>query len=194
MRKPNNYANTTAPGDFKRLPAGGYICQIIKAEETRSSKGNPMMKVALEIDEGEYAGFFGNLWRELKLSSDRPSEVKYPNEGIAYIVTVDRDGNCSKSFKGFCSALEDSGTQVWSDKDELLPLKGAKVGVIFRREENEYNGRTFWKTKPIGFRAMQRILDGDFTVPDDKPLGNPYAGTGFESADSFAAAEDDIPF
>ena len=194
MRKPNNYANTTAAGDFKKLPAGGYVCQILKAEETKSSTGKPMLKLALEICEGEYAGFFQLLWREKKLGSERPTEVKYPNEGMAYILTEDQEGNCSRTFKALCTALEESGTKVWSEKDELMPLKDAKVGVIFRREEDSYNGRTFWKTRPIGYRSVKRILDGDFTVPEDKYLPNNITGTGFQSVDSFSAAEDDIPF
>ena len=194
MRKPNNYENTTVPGSFKRFPAGGYVCDIVKMEETKSKAGKPMLKVALEISEGEYAGFFGNLFRERRLSSNKPQEVKYPNEGIAYILTEDDEGNCNRNFKGFCTALEESGSAVWSDDDKLNNLTGLTVGVIFRREEDEYNGKTFWKTRPISFRSVQKIQEGDFTVPDDKYLDINYTGTGFDQTDTFVAAQDDIPF
>lgn len=204
MVKPNNYNSTSVDGDFIVLPADGYVCQILGIEETVSqNSGKEMLKVALDICEGDYAGFFQMKWKEKKLGAENPSTVKYPSDGIAYIVTEDANGNCSKRFKGFCTALEDSGIEVWGANDEFLigNVKNAKVGVIFRREESEYNGKTYWNTKPMTFRSVQRIEDGDYTIPDDKylekPIGfNPYTPTvpPTVETDSFSAAEDDIPF
>ena len=193
MKKPNNYANTKT--ESKKLPAGGYICKIVAAKETESKTGRPMLKVALEILEGEYRGFFSELWKDKKMAAF-PNEAKYPNEGTAYILTEDNDGNCSRSFKGFCTALEESGATVWGPNDELADLKGAEVGVIFRREENEYNGRTFWQTKPLSFRSIDTIRSGGYTVPEDKPLeqnaapANPWDDT----PQGFTKVNEDIPF
>ena len=204
MKKPNNYANTTT--ESKKLPAGGYICKIVACKETESKAGKPMLKIALEILEGEHRGFFAELWRDRKMAAF-PNEAKYPNEGTAYILTEDYEGNCSKSFKGFCTALEDSGNIVWNAQDELADLTGAVVGVLFRREENEYEGRTFWQTKPFSFRSVDRIRKGDYTVPEDKPLtqsaqpGSSYQQGSYQNSyqgayqgSPYESVKEDIPF
>lgn len=186
MRKPNNYENTSA-GESKRLPAGGYICSIVSAEETKSRAGRPMLKVELEIAEGDYKGWFNEVWTAKKLAAF-PNEAKYPNEGTAYVLAEDSAGNCSRNFKQFCTALEDSGNIVW-DGGELADLTGSVVGVIFRREENEYNGKRYWQTKPLSFRSIETIHSGKFTVPEDKPMAEAepqYKG--------FKAVNEDCPF
>ena len=185
MRKPNNYENTST-GESRRLPAGGYICTVVSCTETKSRAGRPMLKIELEIAEGDFKGWFNEIWTERRMAKF-PDEVKYPHEGASYIVTEDNDGNCSRSFKQFCTALEDSGAIVWNG-DELADLTGAVVGVIFRREEGEYNGKRYWQTKPMAYRSVDTIRQGKFTVPEDKPLAEP------EQYPGFTAVSDDCPF
>ena len=77
-------------------------------------------------------------------------------------------------------------------------MKNAEVGVIFQNVEQEYNGKTYWRATPWGFRSIESIAMDDYFIPDDKPLPVTY-GTGFTPTssgndDSFSAAEDDIPF
>ena len=186
-------------GGGATLPAGGYICQILKAEERNNKNGKPMVVLALDICEGDFAGFFQTKWKNKKLGADKPSEVKYPNDGMWYVNVENTDGTTNRSFKGLCTALEDSGVEVWNAKKEFLMdnLQNAKVGVIFRREENEWNGNTYWQTKAFGARSITTIESGDFTVPEDKPIAqnnNYNFPQDISGVDSFSAAEDDIPF
>ena len=58
-RKPSDY-DSVRVGDYKVLPAGGYICRILKAEETTSSTGKPMLKIAFDIADGDFTGW--SLW------------------------------------------------------------------------------------------------------------------------------------
>lgn len=192
MRKPNNYENTVT--EPKKLPAGGYVCQILACEETKSKAGADMLKVAFEIAEGEYKGFFAELWQNKKMAAF-PDEAKYPREGTDYILTSDADGNCSRKFKGFCTALEDSGATVWV-RNELADLEGARVGVIFRREETEYNGRSWWQTIPMSYRSVDTIREGKYKVPEDKPLPAPAYPQYQQPAapQGFTAVTEDIPF
>lgn len=188
-KKPKDYDDVRI-GESRILPAGGYICKILKAEETESKAGRPMIKVAFDITEGEYAGYFRERFDAWKAAADDPSEVKWPFAGTKWILLFDNEGGTNRDFKSFCTALEDSGTEVWkNDMIDAARLKDAKVGVIFRREEHEYIGRT-WRTVPFGFRSVKAIQEGNFNVPEDKPLP-PKAS---EPADSFSALEDDIPF
>lgn len=189
FKKPKDYDNVRIGGE-KILPAGGYICRIIKAAETESKAGRPMIKVIFDIEDGEYAGYFREKFDAWKAASEDPAEVKWPFAGTKWILLFDNEGGTNRDFKSFCTALEDSGTEVWkNDMIDAARLKDAKVGVIFRREEHEYIGRT-WRTVPFGFRSVKAIQDGNFNVPEDKPL----PARAPEPADSFSALEDDIPF
>ena len=205
IHKGSDYESVSGFGqsDFKTLPKGGYICRIIMAEEkaTAPEKGNkPMIHIAFDIVEGEYTGYFMNLFQSRKKRDavENPTkETKYPFEGQAWIMVNDyNDPNkTSRKFKGFCTAVEESGTEIWdlNGNLDLARIKGAEVGVIFQDVESEYNGKTSWRAIPWGFRSIESIASGDYFVPDDKPLPTTY-GTGFAETDTFSAAEDDIPF
>lgn len=192
-KKPKDYDDIKVSGDFKVLPADGYICEILKAEETTSKKGQPMIKIAFDIEVGAFKGYFREMFDGWKASSDDPSTVKWPFTGTKWIMLYDTEGATNRDFKSFCTALEDSGTEVWkNDMINVASLKGALVGIIFRREEHEYNNARSWRTVPWGFRSVEAIENGTFKVPDDKPL--PAKRSIEDITDSFSAAEDDIPF
>ena len=211
MYKPNDYDSITL-SNFKELPPSGYVCRIIKAEERKTSTDKPMLVVALDICEGEYCGYFMNLFRERKKNSETPLRVKYPNNGMAYIVVLNAEGQTRKQFKSFVTSVEESGRHIeWGD-NFCKSLEGATVGVLFGREEYEGNdGKNHWSTKPFFFRSVDKILSGDWTTPEDRPLPEMvgYGASGFSTqsvstlfgndvpvseVDSFNAAEDDIPF
>lgn len=205
IKKGNDYDSTSAFGqsEFKSLPKGGYVCRIMMAEETKSSTGKPMLHIAFDIIEGEYTGYFMNLYQSRKKSNTDPTrEVKWAFEGQKWIMLNDYEdpNKTSRQFKGFCTAVEDSGTEIWNLDGELAldRVKNAEVGIVFQDVEQEYNGKTYWRAIPWGFRSIESIATGDYFIPDDKPLPATY-GTGFTPVtstenDSFSAAEDSIPF
>ena len=59
-----NYNDVQVGGDFKALPGGGYICRILSAKMTTNNKGLPMIEVAIDISDGEYAQYFHKLYRD----------------------------------------------------------------------------------------------------------------------------------
>ena len=191
--KPSDFDSVNPFSDYKELPPGGYVCEILNAKEEVSQAGNDMIVLMLDIVEGEQTNYFRNLFQQRKENSDNPASVKYPFDGKAY-VTFTYQGKTTKKFKALCTSVEEDGkTIIWGSKF-AESLKGAKIGVIFRREESEgrgdNEGKTFWNTKPYAFRSAQTIRDGDFTVPDDVPLA-PSA----ETESNFTALSDaDIPF
>lgn len=195
FRKPKDY-DSVSVGDYKVLPAGGYICRIIKAEDTTSKSNKPMLKVAFDICDGEYTGYFMDYFQSKKEAAEDPAEVKWPFSGTKWIMYYDKEGRTNRDFKAFCTALEESGTDVWkNDVLDVSAMKNAMIGIIFRREEQEYMNVTSWRTVPFRFRSVKAIEDGDYKVPEDKPHETAFAGTAFTPAnDSFSAAEDDIPF
>ena len=192
FRKPKDYDDVKV-GERKILPAGGYVCKILKAEETESRTGKQMVKVAFDIAEGEFKGYFREMFDAWKANADDPQSVKWPFTGTKWILLYDNEGATNRGFKSFCTALEDSGTNAWKKETfDVQALKDAKVGIIFRREEHEYMNTRSWRTVPAWFRSVDAVKAGDFTVPDDKPL--PQKVGNFEITDSFSAAEDEIPF
>lgn len=214
ISKPNDYEQTTSFGasDYKSLPKGGYVCRILKAEEMNDKNGNPMIHIAFDIIDGEYTGYFMNLYQSRKKSNTDPmKEVKYPFGGQMWIAVNDYEDpkKTNRKFKGFCTALEESGTQVWNGNQFMLQnLKDAQIGIVFQNVEKEYEGKTRWETVPWGCRSVEAIDSGDYFIPDDKPLppqqnnGFSSQSNGFSSAssgsnanlDSFAQAEQDLPF
>lgn len=197
--KPNGYDEVNPWSEYEELPPGGYVCQILNAKEETSKAGNEMLVVMLDIIEGEHANYFRNLYKDRKDNSSDPFNVKYPLDGMAYI-TFEYNGKTTKKFKAFCTSVEESGGKiVWGDSF-AENLKGAKIGVLFGREETEgrgkNEGKTFWNCRPVNFRSVQTIHDGNFTIPKDKPLESsseselePSKPEGFT-----ALTEDSIPF
>ena len=190
FKKPKDY-DSVKVGEPRILPAGGYICRILNAEETESRNRKPMLKVSFDIDEGEYKGYFRDLFKGWKESSDDPATVKWPFTGTKWVMFYNSEGKTNRDFKSFCTALEDSGTKVWiNDTFDVNGLRGATLGLIFRREEHEYNNARSWRTVPVGFRSVKTIEDGNYNVPEDKPLPEPI----LTETDSFQALEEDLPF
>jgi len=189
FRKPKDY-DYVRVGESRILPAGGYVCKILKAEETESKTGKPMLKIAIDITDGEYAGYFKDMFQNWKASSDDPKSVKWPFTGTKWILFYDNEGKTNRDFKSFCTALEDSGISVWrGDMFDVGALKDANVGIIFRREEHEHNNARSWRTVPYRFRSVRAIEEGTYNVPEDKPLP-----PRMELDDSFETLEEDLPF
>ena len=195
IRKPDDYETASIHGEgFKALPKGGYVCRIIDAGEDVDRNGNPMVLIAFDIVEGEYTDYFKNLFQKRKeknLGTAKPAS--YPFEGRAWIQVTDYNDRTKTSpkFKGFCTAVIKSGTEIWLPNGQLdtPKLKGALVGVIYQNQEKEYEGKTSWRAVPWGFRDINAIRSGDYFVPKDKPLPqqNNYGyGADYGSGNSFS--------
>ena len=67
------------------------------------------------------------------------------------------------------------------------------LGVVFRREQYEYNGELKWSCKPYSVRHIEDIRAGKVKVPEDKYLNQ--GGIAAESpGDSFEVIDADVPF
>lgn len=201
----NDY-DSVSVGGGKTLPAGGYVCKIIKARVTESSDHLPMVEALFDICEGEYANYFGDKHRR-NLMNDPKSE--YPRSGRIKVVAVDAEGKTKRVFKSFNTAVEHSNDFILPrDTNAYLnALAGKYVGVIFGREEFKgTDGKNHWATKPRWYRSVEDIENGDYEVPEDTYLA-PSAPSAFGSGvndlfgdvpvtevDSFNAVMDDIPF
>lgn len=170
MQKPQDFDNVQAFGDFVPLPAGGYVCRIMGVEETASRAGVPMIKISLDIAEGQYKDYFANQYR-----ANTRADKKWSYSAIINQLVYDTSGNNStnRGFKTFVTSVCESNqgfNVAWGDGFSAC-FKNRLVGVLFGREE--YIGtdwKTHWSTKALNFRSVKTIRDGGFKIPADKPL------------------------
>lgn len=166
MQKPNDYDQTIAnPDGFEALPAGGYVCKIMEVKEVKSSTGKEMLKISLDIAEGEKKDFFANAYK-----ADDRKEKKWG--AVMHIVTEGDYGTAN--LKRFVTAVERSNkgfAVAWGAKFEAC-FKGKLVGCLFR-EEDYLNAMNEKKTavKPFMFRTADKIREG-VPVPERKELSD----------------------
>jgi len=184
MRKPQGYDDAQAyTGDYKTLPAGGYICEIKKVDDVLSRSGQPMWAIFLDIASGEYKGYWEEMYRSKKNTN---GQAKWP-----CIYNQLTEGKSTSFLKGIITCLETSNNGYkhdWNNNIDIL--KGKRIGVIFGREQyGKSDGKAGWATKPQSFRSVKTIETGDFEIPEDKLLYNNSLTT-----DAFMANKDDLPF
>lgn len=198
MEKVNNWDKVqAATGEREELPAGGYICRIMGAKEVeyKSQDGKPFHKleISIKIEEGPYKGFYTRDYRSQALFGQQKWKGVLrpycPTNG-----TSDQDRRSQGIFKSITDAIEASNPgYVWDWNEN--GLKGKLVGVMFRSEEWEFDGRTGWKTQPYRFTATEYIRSGEFGIPKPKPLpanrkpSYPSSNNGFEEL-----SDSDLPF
>lgn len=190
MQKPNDFDTAKATGEYSPLPAGGYVCKIVGVEETKSKNGKDMVKIALDIVEGEEKDRFMNQYK-----SDTREFKKWPVGATMYQLTYDQNGNTHGRFKQFtnCAVESNPGFEIVWGNGFAGCFKGKLVGVVFGREQYEaQDGNLRWNTKAQFFKTVEEIRSGDFKVPEDKLLKKAAASSvpeGFE-----AINDKDIPF
>lgn len=187
MKKPNNYDNTAVQGTFEPLKLGGHVCKIIKLEETKSSTGKDMLKIALDIAEGEQAGYY-----KKQFDADTRADKKWGC--MVYVVVEDKDGNTSTGFKTFCDSAEKSngGFAIKWGEDFATQFKNKLVGGIFGREEYKNNNQELkFSTKCRYFTTVEKARKG-IEAPKDKLLQGVVHDR--DMAPTHDEEEDDMPF
>ena len=189
MREFKGFEAKKVGGGRDPLPAGGYVCEIKNAKE-EAYKWGSVLVLAIEVIEGEYAGF----WKKDFDNNDR-DDKKW--RGTYRINVPSDDGSPQdewnkRTFGNFIWAIEESNPGyrwAWDEKT----LKGKKLGVLYRNEEWEMNGKTGWTTKAAGSVSVEDCRAGKFRLPKDRPLKNRPVQ---EQTDPIATAddEDDLPF
>ncbi len=179
------------PASREKLPAGGYIARILKAEETQYSWGNVLI-ISFDISEGEHKDFFALDYR-----SQEAEDRKW--RGTFRLNTpkddgTEKDGWTKKKFGGTMWAIEASNPGYHWDWDESK-LKGRTVGVLFRDKEWQFSGLTGWTTECCAMCEVDAIRNNTFKMPKPKPLASANAsapdGSAFTPVDE---APEDLPF
>lgn len=168
IKRPNNWNEVREFSDSQKLPVDAYVCKIRRAAVQNNGYGDQLC-LLLDIHEGEFAGFYDN---DFKNNTNQNKKWK----GVLRVWLPKDDGSekdewTKSAFKGMVTAFEKSNPGYQWNWDEAS-LVGKLIGVLFRNEEWEYNNYTGWTVRPFKTISVDRVREGDFTLPADKPLKN----------------------
>lgn len=193
MQKPNNFDNTQTAGGFTPLSVGGHHLIIKRVEETKSSTGKDMIVVAFDTAPGDSQP---NYFSEQFAADIRP-EKKWPRSGRQYIVCVDNNQDCSKSFKSFITSVEESNSGFTTQWGETFAsqFKDKRVGGVFGMVESEYQGKVTKRSELRWFCSDNKVDSA--RVPEPKLLPNNNVTSSSTVSDFMNipdGTEEEIPF
>lgn len=166
IRRPNNWNDVKEFSDRQKLPLGAYVCKVRNAIVQGSERGEQLC-ILFDITEGEHAGFFAN---EFNASTNPDKKWKgVLKQWLPKDNGTEKDEWTKSSLKGMTTAFEKSNTGYCWDWNETS-LIGRLIGVLFRNEEWEYEGKTGWAVRPFRAISVDSVRDATFTLPKDKPL------------------------
>ena len=176
------YADAEAStGDFKKLPAGGYIARITAVEDKDDKE---YLSITFDIAEGEFKGFYGDDWGK-----------EHP---YAHSFVRSYKDKALGMFKGFLKAVDESNGTNYEKQAEKgfkeQELVGKVVGVLIGYEEYMSNrGEVRERTTVTATRSVETIRTGNYKVPELKKYVSEPAPVspvpGFEGIKA-----DDLPF
>lgn len=196
IRRPNNWNEVQEFAERPKLPLGAYVCKVKKAVVQNNSYGDQLC-LLFDIAEGEHKGFYDE---EFKLNTQKDKKWK----GVLRVWIPKDDGSekdelTKRAFKGVVTSFEKSNPGYQWNWDENS-LAGKMIGVLFRDEEWEYNGKRGWAVRPFRALSIDTVRNGEYTIPEEKPLKNKESGsdgfTSYGSNQSFTelADEEELPF
>lgn len=180
IRKPNNWNEVREPSEFVKLPLGAYVCKIRQVAIQNNGYGDQLF-ILFDISEGDYAGYFANDFK-----NNQNADKKWKGVLRQWLPKDDgseKDEWTKSAFKGLIMSIEKSNPGYVFDWNENS-LVGKQIGVLFRNEEWDYNGKHGWAVRPFRAISVDSLRSGDFRLPADKPLKNK------SSADSYGGFGD----
>lgn len=196
IRRPTNWNDVKEFSDRQKLPLGAYVCKVKKAAVQETEWGEQLC-ILFDIAEGEYSGFFNN---EFNANTNPDKKWKgVLKQWLPKDNGTEKDEWTKSSLKGMITAFEKSNAGYRWDWNEAS-LTGRLIGILFRNEEWEYEGKTGWTVRPFRAISVDSVLEKTFTLPKDKPLKKESVTSGYVNApvpDSYGFTDitsDDIPF
>ena len=192
MQMPKNFESVSA-GGFTPVTLGGHICIIREVIEMQSKAGAPMVRVNLDFDQADtQPGYFAKAFAD-----DVRPDKKWPNNGGRYIVTEDRDGNCSRAFKQFITCWEKSNeTEIEWGAGFSKQFIDTKIGAVYGEVENEYNDKISMRREIRWFVPVDDAEGADVPAPKylegNAPRMQKTDASGF--SDLPTTDEEDLPF
>lgn len=193
----------------KDIVPGGYILKVKDAKIARFSAGSVAIKLAFDIEEGEFKGYYSHLYNYNK-SGQYSENARWKGVyNIFYPSSSDPEQKKREiaSFKRTITAFNDSNkAQIDPTKKfSLDAFKGKLVGGVFGLSDWEWNGKNGTKCECRWLIGVERVRSGEFELPKHKGVNGkvPEAsklGTSSTAQSSLVSdfveiiSEGDIPF
>ena len=192
IKKPNNWNNVQEFSDRQKLPLGAYVCKVKKAVVQSTDWGDQLC-ILFDIAEGAFKDFYNTDFATSTIEDKKWKGVL--KQWLPKDDGTEKDEWTKSSFKGMVTSFEKSNAGYQWDWNEAS-LAGKMVGIVFRNEEWEYNGKHGWAVRPLRAISVDSVRNGTFTLPNDKPLKNRDSASA-PIPDSYGFTDissDDIPF
>lgn len=193
IKKPTGYDEAQAfDGDFKQLPAGGYVCVVKKVFPTLTNNDKEAVMIFFDIAQGEYANYYSKIY-----DADTRKDKKW--SGSKTQCTEDK---ALSFFKGFVTSIENSNPGFkfdWNSENNEKTLENKLFGGVFQREQYLKDGKPRFSTKLIEYRSVESIKKGIEPPPDkllepNKSNSNTYIPDTYKPNFQDVTDDSDLPF
>ena len=190
------YDKTKRKKSYQQLPKAAYVVKIKAAKEEPNKSGNGShLKIAFDIAEGEYRGFYENQYE------NRTEDKKWPNDAT-YMLNIPTDG-CENyiwdNWNTFFADLEDSNNGFVFNGDPKT-LKGKLIGAKMHIEQSEYRGQVYDHTRMKWTCVAADVRNGKAgKLPNDKLIAGATATSSVKTdANGFMeipeGVDEEVPF
>lgn len=163
----NNFEAKKSASSRETLPAGGYVCKILKAEVQTYDWGSQLV-LSFDISEGEYKDFF-------KTDYNSQPEDRKKWRGVWRRINIPtNDGSQEDTWRqnkinNLAACLQDSNPGYVWDWDETK-LKGKALGILFREFEWEMEDRSGVSTEAYSCTDIDSVRAGKFKIGKRREL------------------------
>lgn len=178
IKRPHNWNEVQEFTERAKLPVDAYVCRVKRAVVQNNSYGDQLC-LLFDIIEGEYKGFY-----QKDFDTNTQQDKKWKGVLRLWLPKDDeseKDEWTKSTFKGMVTSFEKSNPgYVWNWEENSLA--GKVLGILYRNEEWEKDGKGGWTARPFRAMSVDTVRSGDFQIPKDKPLKNkaaPAADAGF---------------
>jgi len=189
IKMPNNWNDVKEISERAKLPLGAYVCMTKQCRVMDNDYGS-QLAILFDIYEGEYKGFYA-----ADFAANTQQNKKW--KGVLRIWLPKDDGSekdelTKRIFKGVITAFENSNigyTWNWNEKT----LENKLIGIVFRNEEWEYEGKTGWAVRPFRALPVESVRSGNYTLPNDRPREKKEENNTFQPMNSFQQPMNTLP-
>lgn len=199
IARPNNWNEVKEFSERRKLDINAAVAKVKQAVVKSTDYGDQLC-ILFDIAEGDYAGFYKE---DFDRQMPKPGEEK-KWKGLLRLFLPTNDGSekdewTKSTLKGMATAFEKSNPGYQWNWDEKS-LAGKLIGILFRDEEWEWNGKAGWAKRPFRAISVESVREGSFTVPNKKALNretNIGYTAGYSEPNTFATVDDpdeELPF
>ena len=183
---------------FEQLPKGAYVVKILSAKEEKWPSGDTYIKIAFDIAEGDYRGFYN---RQYEAARSRSEDAKWPFDAVYNLnVPTDKSEDYVRvNYDTFFADLEDSNNGFVFDGD-LKKLSGKLIGGKFANKQTEKDGTVYDHIILKWTCVAEDVRTGNYgKMPNDKLVsGSSSKKQPQTDADGFInvadGVDEDLPF